>query len=291
MARTVMMSVLLLAFCPAALEAGYLRQAATPAGASKESSSDATAAAEQALAAVAAAEAARKPSPPATPAAGQQATRARLDVGFGDFEKNLTAEVSTALLKTASGTAWSKDMRAELEKNITESLKTSLKDVLKPVKQSIGKTWMALPQDEQKNEYVSQLKNSFMSVFDSSMKTVESHLRLSLKRVETLSSSATKKMDEKQLLEKSEYTLLDSLVLEHCYERDAKKSLKSVQKPQAGNTSKAAVSAPAEKTQFCIQSVLGGLVKRLNDTQSLISMSMRFESGAMSLAQKKQKSH
>jgi len=210
-------------------------------------------------------------------------THQKLDVGFADFEKNLTEEISKKLLQSASGPAWNDEMRGEFTKNVTSALKESLKVILKPVKQSIGKTWMALPKDEQKDEYVTTLKQSFVDVFAKSQKAIDSHLELSLKRVEDLKEKTD--FNKTQILQKAEFSIADSLMTEHCYEVDAKKSLKSMKTP-ANKT-----EVQADKKKFCIQSVIGALAHRLNDTQGLISMSMRFESGAMSLAQKKQKGH
>jgi len=206
----------------------------------------------------------------------------KLDVGFSDFEKNLTEEISAKLLRSASGTAWNDDMKAQFAKNVTDALHESLKVILKPVKQSIGKTWMALPKDSQKDEYVESLKSSFVPVFENSMKTINSHLDMSLKRVEAYSQEKTP-LAPTELLEKSEHSVADSLITEHCYEVSAKKNLKSMKKP--ANSSEVL----ADKKKFCIQSVIGALAHRLNDTQGLISMSMRFDAGAMSLAQKKAK--
>jgi len=222
----------------------------------------------------------KKEEPPKAAASGP-VTHQKLDVGFADFEKNLTAAITKKLSASATGSFWTDNLRAQLNKNVTEALKSSLKVTLQPVKQSIGKTWMALPKDEQKDEYVTTLKSSFVSVFDNSMKAFTSHLDLGLKRLEALSLDKSMKNSTK-LLQKAEFTVEDNLLTEHCYEVDAKKPLKSVK--NAGNS-----SSPAEKKKFCIQSVVGALAHRLNDTQGLISMSMRFESGAMSLAQQQKK--
>lgn len=208
---------------------------------------------------------------------GQQPSQhKKLDVGFSAYESTLMEKVTTRLNEAASGPEWNDDLRSKFTKNVTEALKANLKTILQPVKQSIGKTWMALPQDSQKDEYVDTLKKSFADNFNSSMHTVETHLDLCLKRVK---GHANEKLSANELLEKSEFSVADSLITEHCYEVDAKKSLKATTKT---NTSE----APEAKKKFCIQSVLGALVHRLNDTQGLISMSMRFDAGAMSLAQK-----
>jgi len=212
-------------------------------------------------------------------AAAKKVVHKKVDMGFQDFEKNLTEEVSARLLKTATGTAWTDDSRSKFNKNVTEALHKSLQEILKPVKMSIGKTWMALPRDEQKDEYVSTLKSAFLEVFENSMKTIVSHLELSIKRVADFSKDKTLKATE--VLEKSEVSVADSLITEHCYEVSAKKSMKSIKKP-ANKT-----EVLADKKKFCINSVIGALAHRLNDTQGLISMSMRFDAGAMSLAQKK----
>lgn len=203
----------------------------------------------------------------------------KVDMGFQDFEKNLTKEVSARLLLTAKGAAWTDDIRSKFNKNVTESLHKSLQDTLKPLKMSIGKTWMALPKDSQKDEYVSTLKSAFLEVFQNSMKTIVSHLELSIKRVADFSKDKTLKPAE--VLQKSEVSVADSLITEHCYEVNAKKKMKSMKKP-ANKT-----EVLADKKKFCINSVIGALAHRLNDTQGLISMSMRFDAGAMSLAQKK----
>lgn len=207
--------------------------------------------------------------------------RQKLDVGFADFEKNLTEGVTTQLLHTTNSTTWTNDMRNKLTQNVSAGLRDSLKVTLQGVKQSIGKTWMALPQDAQKNEYVAALKSAFLPVFSRSMETVNSHLELTLKRLDTYSHD--KKLSAKDLLEKSEFSVGDSLLTEHCYEVGNKKNLNKMQKP-ANKT-----EVLADKKKFCIQSVVGALAKRLNDTQGLISMSMRFEAGAMSLAQQQKK--
>jgi hypothetical protein len=235
---------------------------------------------DQVAAIIAKAEAANstKTASPAKPAEGSSAQpvqHKKLDVGFSAFEENLTTQVSTKLLRAATGTAWNDDLRGKFTKNVTDSVKESFKVLMKPLKQSIGKTWMALPQDEQKDQYVDALKKSFENVFENSMKTVESHLDLSLKRVTGYSSDKTDAMSPSELLEKSELSVADSLITDHCYESTLHSSAKS-------NTS----NATAEKKKFCINSVLGALAHRLNDTQGLISMSMRFDAGAMSALQK-----
>jgi|Transcript_39025 hypothetical protein len=282
---SVLLSSVLLASSWLAAEAGSLRAApkvaATPAKPKAESeASPPPAAVDAAMDLIKSLKVASAPSANSSSqkAATTSQGHAKLDVGFSEFEKTAVEEVGQKLLRTATGTAWSNDMRAQFEKNVTDAMKETMKSIMKPLKTSIAKTWMALPQDSQKDEYVATLKKSFGPVFESSMHTITSHLDMSLKRIETYSSQK-KEFTAEALLKKSETTIADSLLNDHCYEVDAK-HLKS-----SSNSS----DAKAEKKQFCIQSVIGALAHRLNDTQSLISMSMRFEAGAMSLAQKQKK--
>lgn len=202
----------------------------------------------------------------------------KLDVGFSDFERNLTSEVVTAIqgMCASDSSTWQKENASErLVHNVTETLKTGLKAELAPLKLSIGKTWMALPEASQKDAYVQQLKTAFTSVFASSMRSFHSHLDLSIHRIENEVNRRPDKgtSSPAELLASSEQTLGDSLVKEHCYD-DTLKTPKAKASP---------------RRRFCIQSMVGALAHRLNDTQGLISMTMRFEAGAMSLAQKQHK--
>lgn len=236
----------------------------------------------------------------ATPADPQQqhtangtVQRARLDVGFSDFEKKLLAQVGARIRASASGGDWTQDLRERCVGNVTAELGEGLRVQLAPLKQSIGKTWMALPKDEQKNAYVDQLKTAFLPVLGSYETTMDSHLNISLQRMQGY-SKPPRKLQSTQLLSKCQTMLKDSLVGEHCYE-DKPKLNSTPHLPEHPNVSAVAKSiamaqtgndAAREAAQFCIPSVVQGLAHRLNDTQGLISMSMRFDAGAMALAQK-----
>jgi len=200
--------------------------------------------------------------------------KVHLDVGFTDFQNNLTAQVASQVRQAAASANWSKAQGDVLAVNVTKALADGMNVVLKPLKLSIGKTWMALPRDEQKAAYVSQLKSAFLPVFASSSRTAESHLRLSLHRIESSQTSA----GERDVAACSQ-ALIDGLLAEHCYDASVGGKAATVSKnfTSQGN---------ATKRRFCIQSVVDGLAHRLNDTQGLLSMSMRFEASAMSLAQK-----
>lgn len=208
------------------------------------------------------------------PKASAPKGHAKLDVGFQDFEKSLMEQVNASILKATSNAAWTDALRQQLEANVTVSLSEGLKAQLKPVKQDIGKTWMALPDDSQKEAYVSALKRGFESVLSSGVQTTMSHMQISLHRVENLAKD--KELSKDSLLSKSEATLTEGLLAEHCYGDKAKDEKLSSQKTNASH----------KLSHFCIPSVLQNVVHRLNDTTGLVSMTMRFEAGAMSLAQK-----
>jgi len=210
----------------------------------------------------------------ATSNSTQPTQRAKLDVGFAGFTSQVLAKLTGELQNATQGQAWTKEMREKLEANVSETLKTGISLAFKPIKQSIGKTWMALPEDEQKNQLVAQLKQAFTSVFASGLETFDSHVSLGLMRMKNMHG-----LDNVTLVSKSADFITQSVLEEHCYQSLALKA--------KANASKAS-NASTAPTKFCIQSVLAGLAHRLNDSQSLYSMSMRFESGAaLSLAQKK----
>jgi len=197
--------------------------------------------------------------------------RATLDVGFSSFEGNLTGEV-TKLLKEAPVTAaWSARARDHLSGSMAEKIRADLKAAIAPVKASIGQTWMALPQDNQKDEYVGQLRAALTPVFATSLKGVSTHLNLAIQRLPKTAPEADAE------LEHCSVQLSDSLMADHCYNQTLSKKVSFIE------LSEPHAAKPLDS--FCIQSVMTGLVRRLNDTQGLVSMSMRFESGAMSLAQ------
>ncbi|CAK0790261.1 unnamed protein product, partial [Prorocentrum cordatum] len=197
--------------------------------------------------------------------------KVHLDVGFTDFQNNLTSQVAAQVKQAAASARWSPAQGDVLAANVTKALGDGLSAALKPLKLSIGKTWMALPQDAQKDAYVSQLKSAFLPVFASSARTAESHLRLSLERLAGGAGARD--------VAACGRALVDGLLAEHCYDA-------SVGGAPAAASAHAAPQGNATKRRFCIQSVVDGLAHRLNDTQGLLSMSMRFEAGAMSLAQK-----
>lgn len=204
--------------------------------------------------------------------------RAQLDVGFRDFESNLESEVNASIMSITNSSAWTGDMRDALKSHIADAVNTELKAALKPLKMSIGKTWMALPEDEQKEAYVSQLKSGFAPIISSGMHTILSHLKLSLNRVERFGGSDTQ-LSKDEILKRSEATIQEGLLEAHCYGDDDKDTHSKIAKTTSN-------SSKHKLKRFCIASALDNVIHRLNDTSGLVSMTTRFEAGAMSLAQK-----
>jgi len=227
---------------------------------------------------------AQNSTPAATAAPADAAPhRARLDVGFKDYETKLLEQVGATINGSAFGKRLSKESLRNCTSNVSLAVSQVLKEQLQPLKQSIGQTWMALPKDEQKDGYVSTLRKAFLPVLDGSMKTVTGHLGASLKRldVHTAPGKIRSEGTQTSMLAACQDDLRDTLVGEHCYEDALSKKAAS----KSAAAKKALLMQLEEAKQFCIPSVIHGLAHRLNDTQGLISMSMRFDAGALSFAQ------
>jgi len=221
------------------------------------------------------------------PAKNGTVQRARLDVGFGDFEKKMLAQVGARIRGSDADKEWTKDLQERCAGNVTAELGRGLREQLAPLKQSIGKTWMSLPKDEQKNAYVDQLKSAFLPVLDGYVKTIDGHLNISLHRMRGYAASPLKQ-GPAALLGKCQAIVKDSVAGEHCYEDSPKQSrtVQPAKRAGAGGAPKSvSMAQTAEAEQFCIPSIIQGMAHRLNDTQGLISMSMRFDAGAMALTQ------
>lgn len=210
----------------------------------------------------------------------------KIDVGFQGFEKNLTTLVEADIRGATTDKPWNASMQDALVANVTASLSAGLHQMFLPLKKTIGKTWMALPRDDQKDAYIGQLKASFANAFSSSLSTIENHVQIGLRHFKALAKRGT--LSPAELLQKSEAGVADSLLGEHCYADGPKKISKGTALLQATQEAEAAMLIQeAIGEAFCIQPVVGGLVHHLNDTMELITMTMRFDAGAMSLAQQK----
>merc|ERR1719330_1419991 len=105
-------------------------------------------------------------------------------------------------------------------------LHTSLQTELKPLKQSIGKTWMVFPQEDQKDKYVEQLRSSFQPLFADMVKSFGKHANTSLGRF----SAAT---PSEHLQEDASRALVGSILEDHCYQEHAHTKA-AAKKPENG---------------------------------------------------------
>jgi len=218
-------------------------------------------------------------------AAAPPQQRARLDVGFASFESDASSELAQSIGGVLSGASWSEALRAKVLTNVTAMLHATLQTELKPLKQSIGKTWMVFPQDDEKDKYVEQLRGSFGPLFADMTKSFGKHANTSLRRFSTEAPS-------EHLPEDASRALVASILEDHCYQEHAH-TLAAVKKPgnatAAANKSAALLDASSPPGQFCIPSMVQSLVKRLNDSEGLIGMTMKFEARALAMVQQKQR--
>jgi len=206
--------------------------------------------------------------------ANASAPRAKVDLGFTGFERDLAQKVEEGVRNSTEDAQWTAELRQRLMDNITGSLNATLSLKLKSVKQSIGQTWMGLPDPDQQDEYVSQLRSAFAPILASATGKIMSHFGFGVKRVQAYGKSRLKTSPE-VLVAKSEKTLLDTLVEERCYNDDS-----FLQVPPATHT-----AAAKKAAKFCIPPQLFTVAGNLNDTQGLISMGFKFEAHALSMVQ------
>lgn len=201
---------------------------------------------------------------------------ARLDVGFASFEKDMLALVSESFMNATSTMHWTDSMRSACKENVSNMLSDGLKTQLKPIKTLIGKTWMALPQDDERDAYVAQLKASYASEFKDCLQTVQTHLQRSFRYLGLRAQSGRWMSLPEKLLLQCEASITGNLMSERCYDKSGEQSLK------AAHTF---LQTKAEaQNKFCMPSVFEALAHRLHDSQGLIGMTMQFESKSMALA-------
>lgn len=205
-------------------------------------------------------------APPAPPQ-----KHARLDVGFASFEKSMLDRVVAAMHKSIDSAHMTTEIESACKDNVTQELSRGLKSQLASLKQGIGKTWMSLPADEQKDGYVAQLRLAFEPVFNETVATIDSHLQRSLKHLQV--HSVHKKQDD--LLAQCETSIAGNILNERCYDVGGEQHIKKVK-----SFLEVPVAAPRN---FCMPSVFEAMLRRLHDSQGLIGMTMQFEAKSMSL--------
>lgn len=211
-----------------------------------------------------------------TPAAKPQVKRARLDVGFASFEKDMMEQVLASIRKATDSDHWTQQLQLGCKDNVSQSVSQGLKSVLAPLKLTIGKTWMSLPEDEQKNNYVDTLRSAFDGVFKDVMGTIDTHLQRSLQRLKI--HPAGRKVTQDELMAECATSITGNIVSERCYDIGGGQHMKKVSSflevPKKASVPK----------NFCMPSVLEALARRLVDSQGLIGMTMQFESKSLSLS-------
>jgi len=214
---------------------------------------------------------------------GSSGAHQKVDVGFTEFEKQLNQTLESGVKNATQDGQWTAEMRQQLLTNVTDSMMLSFKEKVKPIKQNIGKTWMALP-DDQKDEYVSQLKARFESDWSGGMSGIESHLKIGLRRVGDFTKQ-TIKLSPDKILAGSEKTLADSLVNPRCYGSDDDSFLQLDNSTTPTKPALQDKGKPHKLKKFCMPPAVDTVVGRFKDSEGMMSMSFRFEAGAMSLVQ------
>jgi hypothetical protein len=64
----------------------------------------------------------------------------KVDVGFTAFEKQLNQTLESGVNNATKDSQWTAEMRQKLLTNVTDSMISSWREKVKPIKQSIGKT-------------------------------------------------------------------------------------------------------------------------------------------------------
>lgn len=198
--------------------------------------------------------------------------RAKLDVGFASFEKSMLDQLLTSIHAANQNDHWSQELQVQCKESVTQALSQGLKSQLATLKQSIGKTWMSLPEDDQKDAYVSTLRQSYEPTFKDTLSTIDSHLQRVLKR-QPARNIHGKALSKDELLKQCTSSITSNILDERCYDVGGGQHTK---KPSAGSF----LQAPKN---FCMPSVFEALEKRLKDSQGLIGMTMQFESKSLSL--------
>uniref|UniRef100_A0A7S1AJY8 Uncharacterized protein n=1 Tax=Noctiluca scintillans TaxID=2966 RepID=A0A7S1AJY8_NOCSC len=207
-------------------------------------------------------------APDASTNTSTSTTRAKIDLGFDAFEAKLLADVSSGVAAATTATVWTSQMRESVTANVTQSLQQTMHEAFAPLKKSVAHTWMALPAEQQKTEYIQAVKASFARVFSQQLNMTTNRMASSFRAIARevgLSRTAD------QLVANATVLISDGLLKEHCY----------------GGDTKGVVGAAHQKERhFCMPSRVQTVVKQLNDSQELISMTARYDAGALSLLAK-----
>lgn len=225
-------------------------------------------------AAVVAKAVAAKPAAAVTKTVAVPVKRTKVDVGFASFEKSMMGQILSSISNATAKSQWSKQLQVACKENVTKVLTEGLNLQVKPLKMSIGKTWMSLAEDEEKNNYVATLKSAYDPIFEDIMKTIDDHLQRSLKNLQVHLSHQKKVSSQDELLAQCSSAVVGNILNERCYD------IGGAQHEKKPTVSFLEITKPHN---FCMPSVFEALVRRLKDSQGLIGMTMQFESKSASL--------
>lgn len=222
--------------------------------------------------------------------------RVKVDVGFAQFQQQLFHDLDQQIRESVKGQL-NGSLIDLFVANFTSVVKAGMNVQFAKIKKQIGSTWMALPEDEQKNTFVHDAKAALSPVFANSMSNVKSHIKLYTRRLEALFQGRKPKAI---LVNEAVALLSDSLLKKHCFKDESKgkekksKTVFMVMKAGARNATASAAKAGTNEEEdnddsddkdppgeFCVDSLVSALARRLGDAQSLVGMSMRYEFNAM----------
>jgi hypothetical protein len=186
----------------------------------------------------------------------------KLELGFTGFNKNLTLMLSQEVNNSAAKFKVPERLRPNLTAEIVTAVEKGLGDQLKPLKQSIAKTWVQL-KDASRDHYADAVKSGFEPLFMTAAKSITLHAGIGVQRAANFINENPGKKDA-ELLAESLKVVEDDLFSEHCHLND-------------------------KKEKYCIPSPIKGFETRLHDAEGLVGMSIKFESGGMVFIQKEQK--
>jgi len=215
-----------------------------------------------------------KPAAAVAKTAAVPVKRTKVDVGFASFEKSMTAQLLSSISNATDKSKWTKQLQDACREKVSKMLTEGLNLQVKPLKMSIGKTWMSLAEDEEKNNYVATLKEAYDPIFHDIMGTIDDHMQRSLKNLQMHLSHQKKKPTQDELLTQCSSAISDNILNERCYD------IGGAQHSKKPTVSFLEVTKPHN---FCMPSVFEALVRRLKDSQGLIGMTMQFESKSASL--------
>jgi len=189
------------------------------------------------------------------------AQKPKLELGFSGFTKNLTASLTAEVNSSAVKFKVPERLRQNLTAEVVAAVNKQLGEQLKPLKQSIAKTWVQM-QEGSRDKYANAVKNGFEPLFANAAASITLHVGIGIRRAADLISEQPEKKDA-ELLAETLKVVEDDLFQQHCHTSEKK----------------------GKKEQFCISSPVTGFYGRLHDAEELVGMSLKFEPGGLVFVQ------